>query len=130
MDAVLLLGPEQVVDQQLDRFGDVATAAELVVVQLIRQLECVPVADRPEELDVAGDLAFHGRDDEHSLGLLPEAVLAELALERGLGHDPEREEVAAHPNGGVRLIEPIKVRAADGAQLDQFSLEHRPTIPV
>ena len=52
-DAVDLLAPEQVVNQQAHRLGRIPLAGVLLAVQLVGELVGVPVADRPEELDVA-----------------------------------------------------------------------------
>ncbi len=54
-----------------------------------------------------------GRDHEHPLGLLPEAVLRELAAEGGLGQHPEREVGAAGANGDVRLVQAVEVRSRE-----------------
>ena len=125
MDAVLLLRPEQVVDQQLDSLGDPAAPGEALVVQLVRQLERVPVADRLEELDVASQLAaLQGDDQERARVRLPEAVLGELASKCRLGQNAEREVSATVRDVHVRGIHRVEIGLANRAELDQSSLQH------
>ena len=79
VDPMLLLRREQVVDEQLHCLCRVAVARVPVTVELVRQLERVPVADRREELDVSDYLVVLVPDQERPLAPLPEAVLREPA---------------------------------------------------
>ena len=69
-----------------------------------------------EELDVTGDLALPGLDDEHPLGLLPEAVLGELATKGRLRHDPEREVRPTASNVRVCVVQRVQVHLPDLTQ--------------
>src|SRR5918992_2587223 len=121
VDAVELLVREDPVHDELDRFRHVAVPGGPVAVELVRQLQCVPVADRPEELDVADDLLARVEDDEDSLFLLPEAVLGEGALVRRLGEDAEREVRAAVPDVDVRGVQRLEIRLAHRTQMDALA---------
>jgi hypothetical protein len=57
VDAISLLCREQVVHQELNGFRRISPTGEAVPVELVGELERIPVADGLEELDVAGDLA-------------------------------------------------------------------------
>src|SRR5918992_855873 len=61
VDAVELLVREDPVHDEVDRFRHVAVPGGPVAVELVRQLQCVPVADRPEELDMPDDLLAPSR---------------------------------------------------------------------
>ena len=93
-----------------------AAPGVLVGVELIGQLERIPVGHRTEELDVAGDLAIPILDQQHSLGLLPEAVLGELSAEGRLRHDPEGEIHSAITDVRVSVVQGVQVRLADLAE--------------
>jgi hypothetical protein len=124
VDPVLLLRREEVVDEQLDRLGHVPAARRALVVELVRELERVPVGDGLEELDVPDDLVVGGGDHQQPLLLLPEPALGELLAERRLGEHAEREERAAVRDVGVSLPERVQVALADGAQDDVSALQH------
>ena len=91
---MLLLRRRQVVDEELNRLGRIAVARVLLAVELVRQLERIPVADRDEELDVPDDLVVVP-DQQRPLVAIPQARLGEASPQDRLRDHAEREERAA-----------------------------------
>ena len=69
-----------------------------------------------------------GFNDEHSLGLLPEAVLSEFTTECRLRHDAKRKVRTAVLDVRVRVVEGVQVRLADVAQSHGLTRQHGPSL--
>ena len=63
--------------------------------------------------------------EQHPFLALPEAVLAELALERRLGLHAEREERPAVADVDVGRIDGVDVGLADWSKGEVLAVEHR-----
>src|SRR5690606_26517668 len=107
--------------------GDVSATGQGGVVQLVGQLEAVPVRDGSEELDVPDHVLIRPGDEEHALLLLPEPVVGELAPEAGFGHHPQWEE--GTPVGDVDVGRPqvVQVALTNRAKTDYLTTQHGAT---
>ena len=123
-DAVDLLRPEQVVDQEAYRLGRVTLAGVLLPVQLVGELVRVPVVDRSEEFDVADHDVVPVPDEEGALIPLPEACLGVVPPEHWLRLDAEGEERAAVGDLGVRVDECREIALTHRTQHDLVPVEH------
>jgi hypothetical protein len=93
------------------------------VVELIRELEGVPVADWLEELDVPDDL-LRVPHEQRPLLAIPEAGLGEPPAKDWLGEHAEREVGATAADVLMRRDERWEIGLADRTQLDAFPDQH------
>src|SRR5829696_4210663 len=129
-DAVDLLCPEQVVNQEAHRLGRVPLAGMLLVVQLVGELVRVPVVDRSEVLDVADHDVVPVPDEQGAPIPLPKSRLGVGPPENRLRLDAKGEELAAVGDLGVRVDECREIALTHRTQHDLVPVEHNWPLPT